>query len=236
MKITKANSKLLFSFIITAITCRSLKKSYNKSSKIYDDLFSPQQQRIAKTIALYLKGKHKKNVLDLCCGTGILTRALSVIADKVTGVDYSDKMLEVAKAKTQAKNVVYIHKNILSFDEKSKFDVITMLGAFSHFYGNSLNLLIKKISCLMNTNSTVIIGLTPFPWNNESQFKFSLKNLIISVFYNLFMKINNIDERRIIYSIKKLTVLFEKHNLKMRYLKINGCEILHLTFLFNYFS
>jgi demethylmenaquinone methyltransferase/2-methoxy-6-polyprenyl-1,4-benzoquinol methylase len=42
--------------------------------------------------------------LDLCCGTGDIALALARCGAETTGLDFSEKMLEVAKARSQNKN------------------------------------------------------------------------------------------------------------------------------------
>lgn len=44
-------------------------------------------------------GEGSKEVLDLACGTGEITRALLSLSHKVTGIDFSEQMIALAKAK-----------------------------------------------------------------------------------------------------------------------------------------
>jgi demethylmenaquinone methyltransferase / 2-methoxy-6-polyprenyl-1,4-benzoquinol methylase len=70
-------------------------------------------------------------LLDLCCGTGALTRecARLVPSGRVTGVDFTPQMLEIAR-RTPAPNVEYREADVLAlpFDDEA-FDGATM--AFS---------------------------------------------------------------------------------------------------------
>lgn len=70
-------------------------------------------------------------VLDLCCGTGALTRELArrVPDGKVTGIDFSEPMLAIAQRRGPS-NVAYRESDVLHlpFDSAS-FDAATM--AFS---------------------------------------------------------------------------------------------------------
>jgi SAM-dependent methyltransferase len=49
-----------------------------------------------------------ESVLDLACGTGLLTRQLAARAERVVGLDVSVDMLEQARARTAAGNVRYL--------------------------------------------------------------------------------------------------------------------------------
>lgn len=68
-----------------------------------------------------------KNVLDAGCGEGYLSRMLSGNGAEVTAVDYSTRMLEIAKERT-SKNVSikYMHGNCedLHILENNSFDLI----------------------------------------------------------------------------------------------------------------
>jgi len=69
------------------------------------------------------------HLIDLCCGTGALTRDLAArpSADSVVGIDFTPQMLEIARAHTSAKNVEYREGDVLAlpFAEES-FDGATM--------------------------------------------------------------------------------------------------------------
>ena len=93
--------------------------------EIYDIIakkgFRDQEEPVCKK---YLK-KDKK-ILDLGCGSGRLTIALSNCGYKdVTGVDILPKMIELAKKATQNKNITYFRGDAtnLQFDNKS-FDAV----------------------------------------------------------------------------------------------------------------
>jgi demethylmenaquinone methyltransferase / 2-methoxy-6-polyprenyl-1,4-benzoquinol methylase len=72
------------------------------------------------------------HLLDLCCGTGALTRALArrVPEGLVEGVDFSPNMLTVARAHASPGNVVYHQADVLAMPfETRTFDAAAM--AFS---------------------------------------------------------------------------------------------------------
>ena len=72
------------------------------------------------------------HVLDLCCGTGALTRELvrHVPQGHVTGVDFSSQMLAVARARGGPENIRYEQADVLQLPfPAGSFDAATM--AFS---------------------------------------------------------------------------------------------------------
>ncbi len=71
-------------------------------------------------------------VLDLCCGTGALTRQIArrLPVGRVTGVDFSPRMLAVARQTTQQPNIDYIEADVLALPfATATFDAAAM--AFS---------------------------------------------------------------------------------------------------------
>jgi demethylmenaquinone methyltransferase/2-methoxy-6-polyprenyl-1,4-benzoquinol methylase len=73
-------------------------------------------------------GEHA-SVIDLCCGTGALTRDLAATAKNgdVVGIDFTPQMLEIARAGTDATNVSYLEADALRlpFPDET-FDGATM--------------------------------------------------------------------------------------------------------------
>ncbi len=74
-------------------------------------------------------------ILDLACGTGIITGELhDMFSSTVLGFDISEKMIELAKAKYEGREGIRFQVGDFfdeSFDEK--FDYIVCHNAFPHF-------------------------------------------------------------------------------------------------------
>lgn len=69
------------------------------------------------------------HLLDLCCGTGALTRAMArrVPEGLVEGVDFSPNMLSVARAHASPGNVIYHQADVLALPfESQTFDAAAM--------------------------------------------------------------------------------------------------------------
>ena len=89
--------------------------------------------------ANYIKDKvslRGMNVLDVGCGGGLLSEALSELGANVTGIDAAGPGIEVAKihAKENNKNITYYEKTaeeLLNSDIES-FDLVTCLEVLEH--------------------------------------------------------------------------------------------------------
>ncbi|CZF81351.1 Glycine/sarcosine N-methyltransferase [Grimontia celer] len=76
-----------------------------------------------------------KSLLDVCCGTGIVTIPLSEKLERTVGVDLAPTMLEWAKKKAfQISSISFLEQNAVTFSLQSRFDIAIMTGnAFQAF-------------------------------------------------------------------------------------------------------
>lgn len=112
--------------------------------------------------------KNGNQILDIACGTGVVTKKISSIVGnngKVVSFDISNKALDVAKKfNSTKKNIEFIQADAETIFLKNQFDVITCQYAL-FFFPNS-----KKALCnakrLLKKNGTLAISVhghnTPF--------------------------------------------------------------------------
>tara|TARA_B100000575_G_scaffold168737_1_gene135020 strand:+ start:10377 stop:11081 length:705 start_codon:yes stop_codon:yes gene_type:complete len=74
------------------------------------------------------------DVLDLGCGGGLVSEALSRLGANVTGIDFSENNIAVAKKHSHKNNlqINYINKNIENMEFTKKFDLIIMFEVLEH--------------------------------------------------------------------------------------------------------
>lgn len=99
-----------------------MKEYYNKIAGGYNELYGSEQLakwEIAKKIIDFSK---KDRVLDVGCGTGIVTTRIANRVNFVIGLDYSESMIKHAKKK---ENIQYVIGNAkrLPFEDKA-FDKV----------------------------------------------------------------------------------------------------------------
>ena len=97
--------------------------NYQHLALIYDALMGDLEgvRRYAHMLKSVISGKH---VLDLACGTGDLTMLLSEMGYKMTGLDLSEQMLEIAKSKDQKDRIRFVHGDMLNLNLGELFDSI----------------------------------------------------------------------------------------------------------------
>jgi len=147
------------------------KDEINKFSKIADEwwdingkfkplhMFNPIRIEYILDVALnYFKiDKNKKfplknlKILDIGCGGGLISEPMSRLGAKVTGIDASDKNIQVAKlhAKNNNLKINYLNTTPENLDQHNEFDIILNLEVVEHvenldLYLSSCFKLLKK--------------------------------------------------------------------------------------------
>ena len=79
--------------------------------------------------------KEGNKVLDVACGTGIITPLLhSLCHTPVLGIDISEKMIDKAKANHDGEEgISFQNIDFCEFDGKETYDLVVVYNAFPHF-------------------------------------------------------------------------------------------------------
>jgi len=104
---------------------RQTMRHYDKIANIYDRQYSDEQTSKMKAALQILEQKPSGLVLDVGCGTGLLFKHLEKQAKLLVGVDFSRRILEIAKEKSKRNNnveLVQADADHLPFN-KQVFDV-----------------------------------------------------------------------------------------------------------------
>ena len=115
---------------------------FNTFAPTYEETLKNIQYAVAEKMAEFC-GKIKGNILDLGCGTGLVGEALKTPENKITGIDISEQMLQIAEQKKVYSRL--IKADIVEFLQKNSecFDLITAGDVFCYF--GDLENIIKKI-------------------------------------------------------------------------------------------
>lgn len=78
-----------------------------------------------------------EEILDVCCGTGAAMAALLPLCKRrMTGIDFSQGMLDVAKQNVRSENkgleIEFIQGDVMKMEFESRFDLVVSFGAFGH--------------------------------------------------------------------------------------------------------
>lgn len=131
----------------------SVKKFFNRLAPTWDN--TPSDISVIENIISSLNINIGDKVLDVGCGTGIITPILSSKSkNEVIGIDISNKMIKIAKSKYIDKNVLFYCTNYYKYNTKN-FDLIVCFNAYPHFIKQQL--FVKKSFELLNDSGRIAI-------------------------------------------------------------------------------
>ena len=153
------------------------KKEIEKFSKIAEEWWNPDgkfkplhkfnpirisyiKENIIKTFQIEAKKNPLKNIkiLDVGCGGGLLSEPMCRLGAEVTGIDASNKNINVAKLHSKKNNlkINYICSSPEKLNVKNKFDVILNMEIVEHV--EDVNLFLKSCSNLLKKNGIMFVA------------------------------------------------------------------------------
>ena len=153
------------------------KKEIEKFSKMASEWWNPEGkfkplhkfnpiriQYIKENIINNFKIKNKikplsgVSVLDIGCGGGLLSEPISRLGANVTGIDASDKNINIAKIHSKKNNlkINYLCSSPEKLKVKKKFDVILNMEIVEHV--EDLNFFLKYCSKLLKKNGLMFVA------------------------------------------------------------------------------
>lgn len=123
---------------------------YYADAHVQESRIRPHYLRLLRRLAL----KPGDKVLDVACGTGGWLKVCAGHGAQVSGVDLSDKAIEVCKSLMPAGNFFAQPAETLPFADNS-FDVVTCLGSLEHFVDPASGL--QEMVRVASDNATFVI-------------------------------------------------------------------------------
>lgn len=131
------------------------KEFFNSVAYKWDEMCNHDDNKLKRIIKLAEVKKDSK-ILDVGTGTGILINyLLGTSPEKITAIDISDNMIEVAKSKYRDARVEFIVKDIMEYDEKG-YDYIFLYSVYPHILNKEA--LFLHLSAIVNTGGKIIIA------------------------------------------------------------------------------
>ena len=112
-------------------------------------------------------------ILDMGCGAGYHSMTLNSLGANVTGIDFSEKAIQIAREKNPG-----CHFEIMDFRNIGRdlgcFDGIISIAAFIHIPGDDLSVIFKQIKSVLKRNGYLLPVINE--GSGESQFNFHSEN------------------------------------------------------------
>jgi len=153
------------------------KKEIEKFSRIAEEWWNPEgkfkplhkfnpirisyiKQNIIETFKLENEKEPLKNIkiLDIGCGGGLLSEPMCRLGAKVTGIDASEKNINIAKLHSKKNNLLidYFCTSPEKFEMKAEFDVILNMEIVEHV--EDVNFFLKTCSKLLKKNGIMFVA------------------------------------------------------------------------------
>ena len=134
-------------------------KSVNHSEENNEYPFAGYK-KVLNYIYNQVREQNSANVLDIGFGTGVLTTRLYDASYNITGIDFSNNMIDIAKKKMpNATLVKWDFSTGLPNEVKSNhFDYIISTYAFHHLADKEKIGFIELLATLLNENGKILIG------------------------------------------------------------------------------
>lgn len=113
-----------------------------------------------------------QSILDLACGQGYLSRILIKKGAKVTGVDISEKMLEIARASEASEplGVQYIHCSSADMSDIANTSMDCVVSTFGFHDIKEIDQTIEECSRILKSGGKLVFALPhPFTYASRSQ-------------------------------------------------------------------
>ncbi|MEG0852601.1 MAG: class I SAM-dependent methyltransferase [Angelakisella sp.] len=143
-------------------------KSVNLSEEANEYPFAGYKTVLGKVYSMAHSGEGKV-ILDIGFGSGVLTQRLYEDGYNIYGVDFSAKMIEIAKAKMPNANLIH-HDFSAGLPEEiidKKFDFIISTYAIHHLGNPEKVIFIKQLLEHLNPNGQIVIGDVAFETQAE---------------------------------------------------------------------
>ena len=117
---------------------------------------NPEDTKRIDILLSEIPRKNYKNVLDIGCGQGFVTRVLPWT--KITGVDISQEAIKKAKA-FETEKLKFVHASLFSLNKifDKQFDLILITGVlYTQYIGNSLNLCYRIVDKLLDDSGILV--------------------------------------------------------------------------------
>lgn len=160
----------------------SIEKAYDSWSYSYENNENKTRDLDKAITKIVLNNIRFQSVLELGCGTGKNTEWLQSRAGRILGIDFSDKMLQLARQKFTDKNIQFYKadlSNSWSWTSEN-FDLLTFSLVLEHI--KDLTFIFQEAVTKMHPGGYLFISeLHPFKQYLGSKAKYESENGIIEL-------------------------------------------------------
>lgn len=125
-----------------------------------------QFQLLISVLFAKLDIRDTDEVLDLCCGNGLITSMVAKKCKQIVGVDFSSPLIEIANENHVAENIHYYCMSALEISPQNlyhsaPFTKIYMYEALQHFSEKQLAPLLEGLLAVSNEKTVILLASIP---------------------------------------------------------------------------
>ena len=191
-----------------------IKQSFDKGARNYESNCDIQRLICYQLVNFFLERKEKFTIsenikgLDLGAGNGILSIELLkfIKFEKLHLIDFSDKMLELAKKKIKQEFVTYEVTDFDNLNEIDKFNLI--FSNMSFHWSKNFDVLLKKLLAKISNNSLLLFSIPNLISFEKKEPFFNLDNLM-NKFPDTKYLLNKLDKNK--YFLESKNIIFREN-------------------------
>lgn len=128
-------------------------------------------KKVLETIYRQIRNGAGKRILDIGFGTGILTNKLYIEGYSICGIDFSQKMIEIARQKMPGAELIRFDfaRGLPACFENREFDSIVCTYAIHHLNDSQKISLMEKLASHLSQNGKLMIGDVAFETTGEME-------------------------------------------------------------------
>jgi cyclopropane fatty-acyl-phospholipid synthase-like methyltransferase len=126
-----------------------------------EEVSREQIELILKTIVNRLQLDKSDIALDIGCGNGLLTKEISRYVSKITGIELTPELYEIAKEYNSASNISYINYDVLGTNAMgydNQFTKVYLYEVIQHLNFQEVDALFAKLNEITADRATIFIG------------------------------------------------------------------------------
>lgn len=132
----------------------------------YDDFVKSNGTKIEQRlqdVCNLINPTQDDKILDVGCGRGELSYVLATMGADVTGLDYSEDAIKIAKRTYDGRldNLKYIREDIFKVENLDVFDKIVMADVVEHIEQDILEKIFEKIALSISEKGVLVIHTAP---------------------------------------------------------------------------
>ncbi|HAN20313.1 MAG: hypothetical protein A2Y15_08355 [Clostridiales bacterium GWF2_36_10] len=168
---------------------KGIKDFYNKTANEWSEKWYRDESMLPYLIKFFKHLPSKPKVLDLCCGAGYESMRMQKLGADVTGIDFSEVSIHIAKEHNP--QIKFVVDNILNdYTYLGKFDGCTVIAGFIHLSSEQLELAFDRIYNILSDKGYLFIVIR----NGSGKSKSSSYVTIDGVEYDRDFYLHTLDE------------------------------------------